>query len=152
MPRLTGPQNQPPWDARELERALAALEAAETPLFAAGRYREFFAQAHALRQRFRTARLIPEERTRLWQRLNRCTEAAKERQAHDFAARNAANLARWREQATVAEGYAANLTREIAELAGRGGTAVDRARWQRRIAENQARLASVRANLKELRR
>jgi hypothetical protein len=142
----------PPADAAGLERAIIALEATVEPLFVDGRYREFFAQAQSVRERFRAARLTQDERTRLWQRLTRCTEAAKARQEREFAARNAANLVRWRGQLATAQTYAAALRREIAELRARGGTAVDLARWQRRIAEKETRLASVEANRAELRR
>ncbi len=152
MPPPRPARGDPPGGADDLERAVAALEEAVAPLFAAGRYRDFFAQAHAVRERFRTARLPQDERARLWQRLNRCTEAAKARQAREFAARDAANLARWRDQLATAQTYAAALRREIAELRARGGSPADLARWQRRIAEKQARLASVDANLAELRR
>jgi chromosome segregation ATPase len=138
-------------EGRDLNRAIAALEASVEPLFAAGRYRDFFQRAHDLRARFRDARLSRDERDDLWARLNRCTEAAKERQTREFAARTAANLARWREQVATAEAYAAALVAEIDELRGRGGRALDRDRWQRRIAEKQARLRDVEANIHGLR-
>jgi chromosome segregation ATPase len=141
-----------PADAGDLDRAIAALEATVEPLFAARRYREFFAEVHALRERLRTVRLPHDDRSRLWQRLNRCTEAAKARQAQEFAARDAANLARWRDQLADAQAYADALRREIAELRARGGTTADVARWQGRIAEKETRLARVDANLADLRR
>lgn len=137
---------------RGLERSIAALEASVDALFAANRHREFFQQAHAIRERFRTARLPHDERERLWARLNRCTEAAKARQSAHFAQRTAENLARWREQLATAESYAANLTREIAEYEARGGTPLDATRWQRRADEKRARFASVQATVAELRR
>ena len=152
MSQARSMRSHPSADAGDLEQAIAALEAAVAPLFDAGQYREFFAQAHALRERFRRARLPHDDRSRLWQRLNRCTEAAKARQAQEFAARHAANLARWRDQLAVAQTYADALRREIAELRARGGTTADVARWQGRIAEKEIRLASVDANLADLRR
>ena len=138
--------------ADDLERAVAALEASLEPLFAAGRYREFFQQAHLLRERFKAVRVAPDMRDGLWKRLNHCTEAAKERQAREFAERHAANLARWREQLATAQRYADALRAEIDELATRRGPPAELDRWQRRIAEKRARLASVEANLDDLRR
>ncbi len=138
--------------ADDLEWAVAALETSVEPLFAAGRYREFFQRAHQLRERFKAVRLAPDTREGLWERLNRCTEAAKQWQAREFAARNAANLARWREQLATAQRYADALQAEVDELATRRGPPAELDRWQRRIAEKRGRLASVEANLDDLRR
>lgn len=135
-----------------LERAISELESSLDPLFAAGRYRDFFARAHAAREMLKPARLPRETRVRLWDRLNRCTEAAKERQEREFAERNRANLDRWTDQVAVAERYAAVLTEEIAGLAVRNGPPAERDLWRRRIAEKQARLADVRSNVAALRR
>lgn len=136
----------------ELEREIASLEASPEPLFTAGRYRDFFDRVHAIRQQFRRARLTPDVRERLWQRLNRCAEAAKDRQAREFAARNTANLARWHDQLAAAQDYTAALTSEIAELAARRGPPTELAMWQRRIAEKRVRLTSVQSTITELRR
>ena len=136
----------------QLERAIAELESSLEPLFAAGRYRDFFARAHAVRAMFKTARLPQETRTRLWDRLNRCTEAAKEWQEREFATRNKANLDRWTEQVAVAEWYAAALAEEIAGLAARKGPPAEQELWRRRIVEKEARLIDVRSNVAALRR
>lgn len=138
-------------DAAQIDNAVRALEAALEPHFAAGEYRAFFDLAHAVRERFRTARLDPVERTRLWDRLNRCTEAAKSRQAAEFAARQTANFARWTEQLAAAEAYAAALRAERDDLLARPGSRADLNRWQARAGEKAARLADVEANIARLR-
>lgn len=139
-------------DASSVERAILALEQSRDLLFAAGRYREFFEWAHALRQHLRDARLPRDRHQPLWVRLHACTDAAKARQAADFAQRATDSLARWRAQIAVAERYADNLLQEIAEYEARGGSALERSRWQRRAAEKRERLVQVRANLTDLRR
>jgi hypothetical protein len=83
--------------------------------------------------------------------LNELAEAAKAEQAREFADRDAANRARWREQIAVAEDYAAALLDEIADLEARGGTPGERSRWGSRVAEKRTRLAEVEANITRLR-
>jgi chromosome segregation ATPase len=137
--------------SHELDATITQLENRVEGYFRAGRYRDFFDEAHAVRVRLQRARLAPSERERLWQRLHRCTDAAKARQAREFAERDEANLSRWREQVLTAGRYAAALRAEIDELTARGGSALDRARWQRRVEEKRARLVAVQANVAELR-
>jgi predicted nucleic acid-binding Zn-ribbon protein len=136
----------------DLEQAVAEVEASLEPLFAAGRYRDFFARVHNVRQSFKTSRLPAETRERLWHRLNQCAEAAKARQIREFAIRNEQHLARWRAQLETAQHYAAALTDEITELDARRGPQSELAIWQRRAAEKRARLAGVQTHTAELRR
>lgn len=138
--------------ASDLARAIDALERSLDPLFAAGRYRDFFDSVHAVRTSFRDARISQDAREDLWSRLNRIAEAAKRRQAQEFAVRDAANLARWRDSAAAADRYAAALTAEIDELAARTGAPLDLARWRRRIAEKEQRRTAVQATLADLQR
>ena len=138
--------------AHKLERAIEEMESALEPLFAQRRHRDFFDQIHALRQRFRAARLTPGARAQLWQRLNDLAETAKQRQAGEFATRDAENLARWRDQLARAQAYADALDRETSELASRTGPPAEVARWQQRIAEKRARRTSVQATVAQLQR
>lgn len=135
----------------QMERAIVDLEAGLDPLFIAGRYRDFFERAHQVRTSFERARLPSEARRRLWDRLNRCTESAKVRQAQEFHARNAANLARWREQLAAAERYAGALVAEIAALEARDSAQPERALWLRRAGEKRDRLTDVRRTIETLR-
>jgi len=134
-----------------IEAEIVALENAVEPLFAAARYRDFFDTAHRLRLRFKAERLPSAERERLWARLNRCTEAAKLRQAREFAERASDNLTRWRTQLSEAERYAGALHEEVSALAGRTGPVLERALWQWRIAEKRVRLTSVEGTIIQLR-
>lgn len=136
--------------AADLDRMVADLERTLGPLFEAGRYRDFFAQAHAAREALKSSRVPADARSRLWDRLNRCVEAAKARQEREFAARHIANLTRWRGQIAIAERYVDALTREIDQLQQRTGPRDEQATWQRRIAEKQVRLADVRATIASL--
>lgn len=145
-------RGHPPLDnAAALERAIVDLDASLETRFAAGEYRAFFDQAHAVRELFRQARLDVADRERLWSRLNRCTDAAKARQAEEFAVRRGANVALWSEQLATAESYAAALRRERDELLARGGSQAERSRWQGRADEKAARLADVETNIARLR-
>lgn len=130
-----------------LERAVDHLERSLDPLFAAGRYPDFFTLAHQTREAIKSSHLDFDARRPFWDRLNRCAELAKARQEREFAERNAANLARWREQIAVAERYTDALNREITGLQERTGPMHERTLWQRRIAEKEARLAAVRASV-----
>jgi len=155
--RRRAPPNRPPGrnvgdGAPALERTIVALETTLDQLFAERRYREFFDRVHHTRDNFRTARLAADVRQSLWSRLNRLAEAAKERQAREFAERDGENLARWRDALARAEGYAEALHAEIGELAARGGSPVERDRWRRRIEEKQTRLEGVLGTVGELRR
>ncbi|MGH2584170.1 MAG: hypothetical protein ACRDJE_04590 [Dehalococcoidia bacterium] len=136
----------------DLERAVAEVEASLDPIFAAGRYRDFFARVHTVRQSFKTSPLPADAREGLWRRLNHCVEAAKSRQAREFATRNEQHLSRWRTQLGIAQRYAAALAGEIAELEARRGPQGELAIGQRRAAEKRARLADVQANAAALRR
>jgi len=138
--------------ARTLERAIAALESSLEPFFAERHYREFFERVHGVRQSFRTAQLSPGARDELWQRLNRLADAAKARQAREFAARDVDNLGRWRDQLARAEAYVGALDQEIAELGARTGPPAELSRWQRRIAEKRSRRTSVQATVADLQR
>ena len=130
-----------------LERAVGHVERSLDLLFTAGRYHDFFTLVHQTREAIKSSQHSFDARRLLWDRLNRCSELAKARQEREFAERNAANLARWREVIAVAERYTTALNREITELKGRAGSNHERALWQRRIAEKEARLADVRANV-----